>query len=120
MSEDAATWASAKAGAISSAEEWFDGLDDKESADEGDADEAAHEYADGCSDVIYTYFARSIWANSSEVQTWEDEVEGYMIGSPEAASIDRRITICVYFAVRDAFYKRACELIDNYDDEADA
>lgn len=58
-----------------------------------------HEYADGCADVIYTYRARAIWMDSSEVQAWEEEIDGGGVDM----TIDRTITLCVYMALQNAF-----------------
>lgn len=67
--------------------------------DDRDADDIAHEYADGCADVIYTYSALELYMDSSHVRDLEDEAEGYL---PE----DRRrvgdiATICAYLAIRE-------------------
>jgi hypothetical protein len=59
-------------------------------------DEYAHEWADGSEWVIYYHNARTLWADSSEVQAWEDDARDTAADS----SIDSQITACVYLAVR--------------------
>jgi len=66
-----------------------------------DGDDAAHEHADGTLDVIYTWRARAIWSESQHVQECEDQLPDY--GVDESADIDRRITLCVYIAIREAY-----------------
>jgi len=70
-----------------------------------DAFDAAHDYADGCSAVIYYYRARQLFDDSSDVYNREDEVSDYVAAD---ASINDRIAVCAYLAVRDAFTE-ACE-----------
>lgn len=115
MSEDTPTWRRAKADAEAAAVEWWGELDDHD-RETCEPNEAAHEYADGCSDVIYTNDARTIWMDSPEVRKWEDEADGILGGSEGSADIDRRITLCVYFAVRFAFESKAQTLFDEWDE----
>lgn len=118
MSDDARTWRRAEADAWAAAVEWWNELDDHD-RETCEPDEAAHEYADGCSDVIYTHNARTIWMDSSEVRRWEDEADGMLGGSEESGDIDRRITLCVYFAVRFAFESMAAALFDEWEQAGD-
>jgi len=59
----------------------------------------AQEFADGCEWVIYTSQARALWADSVAVQDYEGIVSEYCDPHED---IDRRITLCVYEATRDA------------------
>jgi len=65
-----------------------------------DGNDAAHEHADNTQDTIYTWRAHAIWADSSHVQECEDQLPDY--GVDESADIDRRTTLCVYIAIREA------------------
>lgn len=76
----------------------------------------AHEYADSSPDVIYTYRARAIWADDSEVRDHEDEANGM---DPNA-SIDQRIGLCVYFALVNEFLEAWHELRLRHDSEVAA
>lgn len=111
MVSDAPTWRQAEADAEAAAVEWWDGLDDddREAFGPGDADDAAAEYADACPDVIYTYNARAIWADSSGVRAYEGDIDY------EAPSIDEMIAACVYLAIRDAFIAKAHALSDEWE-----
>lgn len=76
----------------------------------------AHEYADGCEDVIYTYRARAIWQDSSEVQEYEDEAQHFASTRDDGFSIDRAITACVYLALVQAFSEAWQECYNAHDD----
>ena len=122
MSDETPTWRQAEKDAQEAAREWVEsGVWYRgEYEDAVDPYDAASEYADGTADVIYTYRARAIWMDSSEVQEWEDEVDEVLGASGESADIDRRITLCVYMALRNAFEEAAREAIDKLDDEVEA
>lgn len=60
-------------------------------------DDYAHEWADGSQYVIYTGQARELWANSPEVQEYEDDAVAGMLAD---RGIDGAITACVYLALR--------------------
>lgn len=90
------TWYTARTEAeCAAAEQW---AEDCAYGHEREGSDAAHEYADGSADVIYLYRSRAIWADSSEVQDWEDYTD-----ADTNADIDQRITECVYYAIADAF-----------------
>lgn len=91
------TWRQAQLDAETAGREWADDYWDDATADAGDA---GHEYADSCADVIYTYRVRAIWADSADVQEYETDVADIVDND---ADIDRRMTLCVYLAIRDAF-----------------
>lgn len=85
------------------------------------AEDYAHEYADGCADVIYTYRAREIWMDSAEVRDCEDALDEMHApyGVDRSVNIDERIALCVYVALRDAFadeWRTAHETADDEDD----
>jgi len=61
---------------------------------------AANEYAEGDEDRIYTWRARELFSDSSDVRECEDEFE--FAGSE---SIDDRIGLCVYVALERAYVK---------------
>lgn len=63
-----------------------------------DRSSASYEYADGHECVIYTHKARTLFDDSSEVREHEDDP----YHDPEA-SIDDRITHCVFLALQWAF-----------------
>lgn len=94
MNEDTPTWYEAERAAREAAREAY------EDNPEADPSDAAHEYADGCSDVIYTHRAIALWMGSADVQDYEDEANSIVDSD---ASISERICICVYFALRAAF-----------------
>jgi len=75
--------------------------------------DAASEYADAQENVIYTWRSRSVWFESSEVQDYEisGEFESDM-------DIDKRITLCVYFAYQETFREALEALIETRDEEA--
>lgn len=99
MTDERITWNSARADAEAYGIEW---AQEHWRDDDDDAYDAAHEYADGCADVIYHYRARAIWADSPDVREYEDDVLA-MVGPSGCASIDDAICACAYLAVRDAF-----------------
>lgn len=108
MSKERATWREAWRDAReAAAEAWAYHVSEGEP---GYASDLAHEYADGDADVIYTHRAREVWMDASEVQAYEEEADGFAPG----AWIDRRITLCVYLAIRAAFAE-AYEELDNID-----
>jgi hypothetical protein len=59
-------------------------------------DDYAHEWADGSEWVIYYANSRALWADSAEVQAFEDDARVWSTDS----SIDSQITACVFLAVR--------------------
>ena len=75
--------------------------------------DAASEYADAQENVIYTWRSRSVWFESSEVQDYEISGE-----FEEDMDIDKRITLCVYFAYQETFREALEALIETRDEEA--
>jgi hypothetical protein len=66
--------------------------------DHRDPEDLAHEQIDGCEYVIYYHKARTLWANYSEVQEYEQEANEYV---SDEADIDQRIAACVYLWLRE-------------------
>jgi hypothetical protein len=109
MSDNPYKWRDAVADAHTAAAESFAySIENDECLDDGAAYDAAHEWADGSEWVIYTYRARCLWFDSAEAQDAEDEMGDYV--SQECATIDERITWCVYHALADAFAEKWREL----------
>ena len=67
-----------------------------EPTDEGARHDAAHEWADGCTWVIYTAASRGLWMDSGYVRDMEDEAEELCEHRP---GIDALIARCVYLAL---------------------
>lgn len=88
-----------------------------------DADQAAHEYADGCGDVIYTHRARALYFDAVEVQDCEDEARGLLDPGrgidarhqQEPVTVDRVVSVCVYIALRNEWERTFTGLVDNLD-----
>lgn len=113
------TWHNAQRDAEAAAAERFaEAIANGDDVQDSGAD-YAHEYADGCEDVIYTYRARAIWQDSSDVQEYEDDAKEYA-NTADGFSIDAAITVCVYLAIRDAFGWKWGELLGEHDRGADA
>lgn len=94
MNEDTPTWYEAERAAREAAREAYE--DDPEA----DPSDAAHEYADGCADVTYTHRAIALWMDSPEVREYEGDVVDMV---DITTTINERICICVYLALRAAF-----------------
>lgn len=110
---DAPTWRNAERDAREAARERYA----DERRDGGDMEacgDYAHEYAEWSADVIYTHRARTIWADAAEVQAHEDDANAMMT---DDASIDRRITVCVYLALVEAYCDEWQTLADDDDDD---
>jgi hypothetical protein len=105
MSEQTRTAAQARTDAREAAEEWYEY--EQANAGEEDKDDAAHEYAEWCSDVIFPDLSREVWASSDAVRDCEDEAAD--LYEPEH-DLDKRIQLCVYCYVRAAFLWRVNEL----------
>lgn len=78
-----------------------------EPTDGGACQDAAHDWADGCTWVIYNAASRGLWMDSAYVRYVEaDACEGSW-RSPRMtdgdANIDERIKLCVYYALRTQF-----------------
>ena len=72
--------------------------------DDTNADEWAHETADGCEYTIYYHHQNSLWADSDYVQSFEDMVYG-------ADTTQQRIQACVYYAIYEACLNAASDVI---------
>jgi hypothetical protein len=113
------TWRNAQRDAEAAAAERFaEAIANSDDVEDSGAD-YAHEYADACEDVIYTYRARAIWADAADVQAYEDDAKEYA-SSADGFSIDRAITACVYLAIRDAFGWKWGELLGEQSEGAAA
>ena len=118
MPEYPYTWREAEADAQTAAAEAFAyAVKQGDDLDNGAEHDAAHEWADGSEWVIYTYRARCLWFDSADVQ----DAEGHMFdcGIDASADIDRRITLCVFHALSDAFAEKWRELAEAHADEDD-
>jgi hypothetical protein len=62
-------------------------------------DTYATEWADGSEWVIYTHNVMRLWVDSSDVSDYEEHLADY--GPLEDDSIVRRMTLCVFLALRD-------------------
>ena len=72
-------------------------------ADRSSWDDYAHERADGSQYVIWTWRARELWANCSEVRAYEDDAVAVSLAdSGQDVSVDGVITASVYLALRSA------------------
>lgn len=71
-------------------------------------DDYAHEFADGAEWVIYYSRSRELWADSSDVQAYEDEANE----CGPFDSIDQWITVTVYMAVRAEIMEALQEIAD--------
>jgi len=121
MPEYPYTWREAVADAHTAAAEAFAyAVEQDDYLDNGAEHDAAHEWADGSEWVIYTYRARCLWFDSAEAQGAETDA---LDGVDDGADIDRRITLCVYHALSDAFAEHWRELAEAHadaDDDDDA
>jgi len=96
--------------------------DYNEQPDHPAPEDLAHETIDGCEYVIYYHKARTLWANYSEVQEYEEEANEYVSSDDD---IDKRIACCVYLWLREMWldawqeYKSASEPTEPepYDEE---
>jgi hypothetical protein len=92
MTEERITWPIAAKDAREAAlESWQDG-------DDRDAEDIAHEYADGCADVIYNHRALSLYVDSTTVSDYADEATGYV--DPDERTPERIASVCAYLAIR--------------------
>lgn len=107
MSDDTLTWHKAWCGAREAAlEYWHYHVVENEQMDRSSA---SYEYADGHECVIYTHKARTLFFDSWEVQEHEDDAHH----DPDA-TIDDRITRCVFLALQCAF-DEALDELENLD-----
>ena len=72
--------------------------------------EYSHEYADGSEWVIYYHHVMRLWCDSSEVRDREEDIEDYLY-SDSAQGILRRMTLCVYLALRDEVESAIREIV---------
>jgi hypothetical protein len=70
--------------------------------------EYPHEYADGSEWVIYTHHVMRLWCDSSEVSDREEEIADYV--APDDGIV-RRMTLCVYLAIRDEVESAIREIV---------
>jgi hypothetical protein len=63
-------------------------------------DQYAAEWADGSEWVIYTHHVMRLWVDSSEVSDYEEHISDYL-SNDEDEGIIRRMTLCVFLALRD-------------------
>lgn len=75
--------------------------------DEDNADEWAHETADGCEYTIYYHHQNALWADSAYVQSFEDMVYG-------VDDIQQKIQACVYYAIYETALAAATEAIEDH------
>ena len=73
--------------------------------------EYPHEYADGSEWVIYYHHVTRLWCNSVDVSDREEDIEDYLY-SDDAQGILRRMTLCVYLALRDEVESAIRELVE--------
>jgi hypothetical protein len=85
--------------------------------DDRDADDMAHEYADGCADVIYNHRALALYVDSSTVSDYADDATEY--ATPEDRTPERIASICVYLALR-AEYVETLRALREDDERSDA
>lgn len=78
-------------------------------ADDGDA---AHDFADGHHDVIYHFHALDVYADSSHVRDYAEEVNAADLG--DDATPERFAAVCLYMALRDHF----AETLQGFRDDA--
>jgi hypothetical protein len=111
MPEYPHTWREAEADAQTAAAEAFAyAVKQGDDLDNGAEHDAAHEWADSSEWVIYTYRARCLWFDSSTVQDAEGHV--FDCGIDASADIDRRVTLCAFHALSDAFAEHWRELAE--------
>lgn len=95
MNEDRITWPLAARDAREAA------LESVENGDDRDADDIAHEYADGCADVIYNHRALSLYMDSTTVSDYAEEATGYV--DPDERTPERIASVCAYLAIRSEY-----------------
>jgi hypothetical protein len=88
----------------------------REWIESGDWHDAAHEYADGHSRVIYYAESRALFADGL-LDDYEDEAQE--IGDGTIDTIDRWISMAAYCALRSAYLEAVSEYLDEYADELD-
>jgi hypothetical protein len=92
MTDERITWPIAAKDAREAALEAWQGGDDR------DAEDIAHEYADGCADVIYNYRALSLYMDSTTVSDYLDFAID--IVHPSERTPERIASVCAYLATR--------------------
>ncbi len=92
MTDERITWPIAAKDAREAAlEAWRDG-------DGRDAEDMAHEYADGCRDVLVNHRALALYVDSSAVSDFADEAIGCV--DADERTPERIAGVCAYFAIR--------------------
>lgn len=70
--------------------------------DDRDADDMAHEYADGCADAFIYWRALSLYVDSSHVRDYADDAAD--IANPDdRCTPESMACTCVYLALRDEY-----------------
>ncbi len=63
-------------------------------------DQYAAEWADGSEWVIYYHHVIRLWVDSSEVSDYEEHISDYLSNDGDEGIL-RRMTLCVFLALRD-------------------